>query len=94
MLEMDLIERKALGVSRCSPFLFTESGYAEGWNCLFSIISDAPTIDPVHASGGCYCRECENNSGGYCYNDDRNPHGIPVTNDDFCSRGKRKEAAE
>lgn len=22
------------------------------------VLKDAPTIDPVHAAGGCYCREC------------------------------------
>lgn len=22
-------------------------------------IENAPTVDPVHAAGGCYCRECE-----------------------------------
>lgn len=53
------------------------------------------TIDPVHAAGGCYCRECR-----YC--------GVPVftegvllcrrgnrperkNRDDFCSCGKLKE---
>ena len=24
-------------------------------------LSKQPTIDPVHAAGGCYCRECVNN---------------------------------
>lgn len=58
-------------------------------------IESAPTVDPVHAAGGCYCRECR-----YC--------GVPVftegvllcrrgnrperkNRDDFCSRGKLKE---
>lgn len=58
-------------------------------------IDESPKIDPVHAAGACYCRECR-----YC--------GEPVftegvllcrrgnkherkTRDDFCSRGKLKE---
>ena len=62
---------------------------------LAKAIEDAPTIDPVHAAGGCYCWEC-----GYS--------GVPVftagvllcrrgnrperkNRDDFCSRGKLKE---
>lgn len=23
------------------------------------LVSTAPTIDPIHAAGGCYCRECK-----------------------------------
>lgn len=23
------------------------------------VVNKAPTIDPVHAAGGCYCRECK-----------------------------------
>lgn len=47
----------------------------------------APTIDPVHAAGGIYCRECENywkNHNGY--------YGCTtVGDDDFCSNGTRRK---
>lgn len=51
-----------------------------------------PTVDPVHAAGGCYCRECRMRTGvetketvlcGY--------HGCSMRKDDFCSMGKREE---
>lgn len=61
------------------------------------ILSDAPTIDPVHAAGGCYCRECTyaehllNGSGKryeLCKYEDVDGVRWP---DDFCSVGKRKK---
>ncbi|HBN56862.1 MAG TPA: hypothetical protein DD414_08805 [Lachnospiraceae bacterium] len=60
-------------------------------------ISNAPTIDPVHAAGGCYCRECEYRTkdtqwtrAGFCGRRDAGPMMI-ARPDDFCSRGKRRE---
>ena len=60
-------------------------------------IDDAPTIDPVHAAGGCYCRECEYRTkdtqwtrAGFCGRRDAGPMMI-ARPDDFCSRGKRRE---
>lgn len=62
------------------------------------ILSDAPTIDPVRAAGGCYCRECTyaehllNGAGKHyelCKYEDEGSIRFP---DDFCSVGKRKEA--
>lgn len=52
-------------------------------------VADAPTIDPVHAAGACYCLECRNYNKprlGWCshHMDRENP-------DDFCSWGKRME---
>lgn len=48
------------------------------------------TEDPVHAAGGCYCRECKRFEGDefmkYC-----GEYGGLVKPDDFCSRGQRKE---
>ena len=59
-------------------------------------IDDAPTIDPVHAAGGCYCRECEYRTkdtqwtrAGFCGRRDAGPMMI-ARPDDFCSRGKRR----
>lgn len=60
------------------------------------MIRDAPTIDPVHAAGGCYCGECGylgnmheedgETSTFYCH-----CWGDLIYKDDFCSRGKRRE---
>lgn len=73
---------------------------------LIKRLSQEPTIDPVHASGACYCRECT------CWNrhDDILPDGrfpdwgycskmldsdseieITTLENDFCSWGQRRE---
>lgn len=60
-------------------------------------IDKAPTIDPVHAAGGCYCRECKHRTGIalgmrcklYSFPPNAWVYSKP---DDFCSRGQRKEA--
>lgn len=54
-----------------------------------ALLDNCPTIDPVHAAGVCYCRECRNYNKprlGWCshHMDRENP-------DDFCSWGKRQE---
>lgn len=51
----------------------------------------APTIDPVHAAGGCYCRECvflqQDRHGLWCFRDYENPLNL----DGFCSYGERRD---
>ena len=70
-------------------------------------IEDAPTIDPVHAAGACYCRECEccidahNDGFMYCMRgiegDDYSETGylypleVRVRSNDFCSYGIRRK---
>ena len=53
-------------------------------------LSKQPTIDPVHADGGCYCFECEkfdhDGGTGFCNN-----CGKWTLCSDFCSRGKKIE---
>lgn len=63
-------------------------------------VNEAPTIDPVHAAGGCYCWECEYRTkdtrwtrAGFCGRRDAGPMMI-ARPDDFCSRGKRREENE
>lgn len=57
-------------------------------------VADAPTIDPVHAAGGCYCNKCkfacigENEVESWCYCKMTN-RNINLT--DFCSWGQRRE---
>lgn len=61
---------------------------------LIKRLSQEPTIDPVHASGACYCRECRfADIGGngveswrYCKVKYRNIYPT-----DFCSYGQRRE---
>ena len=79
----DLISRKAL--------LYTIRNDAMPITLarVFTHIHASPAIDPVHAAGACYCRECRNYNKprlGWCshHMDRENP-------DDFCSWGKRRE---
>ena len=51
----ELISREALLkeiASVCSPTQF-------GKSTAKMLVKKAPTIDPIKAAGGCYCRECE-----------------------------------
>ena len=70
---------------------------ARGWQGALQLLYDAPTIDPVHAAGACYCWECK------YFDPDENI--APNTGscsfvemvrffDDFCSKGEPKEAEE
>ena len=59
-----------------------------GW--FLRLIRQSPTIDPVHAAGGCYCFECEkfdhDGGAGFC-----NKWGKWTLCSDFCRRGKKIE---
>ena len=62
-------------------------------------IKNAPTIDAVHAAGGCYCWECEHWTGialgMRCKLYSFPPNAFILSQpDSFCSRGKRKEPAD
>lgn len=69
-------------------------------------IKDQPTIDPIHAAGGCYCRECvhfkphpDNKFRGdkwfICDSCPLNTEYAPfVKPDDFCKWGKPREEVE
>ena len=53
-------------------------------------LSDMPTIDPIHAIGGCYCFECENCKDGYCsIRKDSWGGALEVGLHDFCSDAKK-----
>ena len=63
-------------------------------------IDRLPSIDPVHAAGGCYCWECKYRTkdtqwtrAGFCGRRDAGPMMI-ARPDDFCSRGKRRKEME
>ena len=61
-------------------------------NILHAVIDSAPTIDPIHAAGGCYCRECryrETTEGGKDYCDLRESACTR-----FCGDGEAKEAQD
>ena len=84
----DLISRKALLEKAWEAD--TQCGYVQVVDV--GDIEDAPTIDPVHAAGACYCRECRN------YNKPRlewcSHHMDRENPDDFCSYGQLREGSQ
>ena len=87
---MGLIDRRAL------PWERQELDQDGNWTLKAEYIDITPTIDPVYAAGGCYCRECTyaehllNGAGKryeHCKYEDEDSIRLP---DDFCSLGQRK----
>ena len=82
----------------CTDYLFfkhqavSKNGnrqYAHGFRDARKIMSEQPTIDPIHAAGGCYCHECryhESTEVGKDYCDLRESACTR-----FCGDGKRKD---
>lgn len=97
----DLIDREALlkrlhdaGGCGAPPESWAD-GYDKAIDLAYGMAENAPTIDPVHAAGGCYCRECKHllrdlSSREYhmCMRL-RLPQKVDL--DDFCSYGQRRE---
>lgn len=54
---------------------------------------DVPTIDPVHAAGGCYCRECKHKDTNVCPAYDA-PMWRTSLRIEFCSYGERRTEHE
>ena len=68
----------------------------EEWCLKCGDIDAAPTIDPIRAAGGCYCRECE-----FSIPSDYSEHALKCIHwqmdcnkNGFCSYGKPKEAQD
>ena len=91
---MELIDRAALGVGRCSKDVLP-AAYCAGWNGLLNIVNDAPTIDAVPVVR---CQECKHLN---VINDPKLYAHCPKTNtvflsfdldtrEHFCSLGERK----
>ena len=49
---MELIEREA-AIAKVEPDEYYHS------NEVKAMLEELPTIDPIKAAGGCYCRECK-----------------------------------
>lgn len=58
-------------------------------------ILSAPTIDPIHAAGGCYCRECKQwGEDGRCEPRENGLIREYTKSTDFCSYGEPREAQD
>lgn len=61
------------------------------------LIDEQPTINPVHAAGACYCRECRfadiggNDVESWCYCKVKYRNIYPT---DFCSYGQLREGSQ
>lgn len=68
-------------------------------NDILMMIQTAPTMDPVHAAGGCYCLDCcfgrkpraVDMQDGYVYCQEQSKY---KEIDSFCSDGEIKEAQD
>lgn len=96
----DLISRKALLKELdkwINPCVNCESEFPSGIATAISEVETAPTIDPVHASGACYCPECKYQDECICRIEfiGRNPILEQNTYEyhplHFCSNGQRRE---
>lgn len=58
MANMELIDRKALGIGRCNPDVFPAENlpYVKGWNAVIELLEQAPTIDAVPVVRCQYCQ--------------------------------------
>lgn len=80
-------------------------------NMLFefcNLIEQCPTIDPVHAAGGCYCHECDQwyeiyhcgkkSTDTYCcpcaHFSGEGGYMVYTKPNDFCNNGELKELEE
>ena len=59
------------------------------WSISDAQLNRLPTIDPIHAAGGCYCRECKHRETVLCPMSEVYEYPWKDTRDnDFCSYGE------
>lgn len=92
LIDADALVRQ-LTTEGCDYYGAEFYAYVAGLDHAKNEIEDADEIDPVHAAGGVYCRECEftqkRNYGYFCEKEDRKY--VRWCNDnDFCSRGIKR----
>lgn len=66
---------------------------------ILNFINETDRLDPVHAAGACYCRECKNEISTPQMRESTGQYWCkyklqPCNADDFCSYGKQKEETE
>ncbi len=94
LIDADALVRQ-LTTEGCDYYGAEFYAYVAGLDHAKNEIEDADEIDPVHAAGGVYCRECkfaQKRGYGYlfCTNGNRKYAGWCKDND-FCSRGIKRE---
>ena len=92
------IAREVIGADIAREYKNARSAEKQVWSHVLGMIADAATIDPVHAAGGCYCRECqyarkvdEREPKYKCVHICRDGCTQWLESNDFCSYGVRRE---
>ena len=96
LIDADALVRQ-LTTEGCDYYGAEFYAYVAGLDHAKNEIEDADEIDPVHAAGGVYCRECKDFDeyaktgifGGNCMR----TNALRFAND-FCSRGIKREAED
>lgn len=96
---MALIEREAFRRELLSLTYYGDGNYYSGREAerdsIIDRLNEQPTIDPIKAAGGCYCRECRYwSEDGRC---DPGENGLIreyTKSTDFCSYGESREAQD
>lgn len=79
-----------MNTNEAKEYLQNYDGFKEIQALAAVLLSTSPTIDPIRAAGGCYCRECKHVVGSTpkgwykCRLTDKE-----VEDDDWCSYGER-----
>lgn len=84
------IDAAALGIGKANRDVFDSKAYADGWNAAIDIIESAPTADVAEVVRCKDCKFCCKffcRGNRYCCGE----FWIAVTEEDFCSRGERKD---
>lgn len=68
-------------------------------NGIITAVNASPTIDPIHAAGGCYCKDCRYSHYDADYNKrwcdrDLGSREVKADGSGFCDRGKPREAQD
>lgn len=65
---------------------------------VLKLLDSLPEIDPVHAAGGCYCKECRNRYTDdctmYCECDQCGGQWDWTNDDGWCHDGRRREGGK
>lgn len=95
MADVELIDRKALGIGKCNPDAFPLENlpYVKGWNGAIELLEAAPVVDAVPVVR---CRDCKHYRQGTCWMHSTGTNykdlsaAVPMEPDDYCSYGERK----
>lgn len=83
LIDADNFLQSQIKRCRCVPLI---GGCSKDNENLKEILAGQPTVDPVHAAGGCYCRECKYHGAA-----DGPMRQCDITDDnDFCSHSERR----